>query len=70
MRKKFKKHLRGEPVELLGGQVVRNEGGRGIQSKSRMGRVVPLTNVGNMKGAPLGKKTIRSDTDMLDSRCV
>ena len=55
MREKFKKHLRGETIELLGGQVVRNEGGRGIQNKSRTDQVVPLTKVGNMKGAPLGQ---------------
>lgn len=46
MREKFQKHLRGEPIELLGGQAVRNEEERRIQSNSRMSRVVPLTCVG------------------------
>lgn len=36
---KFQKHLEGKPIELLSGLVVRNEGGRGIQSNSRMGSV-------------------------------
>lgn len=45
-KKKFQKHLREELIELLGGQVVRNEEDRRGKSNSRMGRVVPLISVG------------------------